>query len=115
MIDQPARSSASTNAANKGSNVSTFSGAPPSPEQSEDVSMEASVDKRSRESSDTATKSDGKSLKTSEAASPSSVGHDTSESRDIDTHVSDVSAGQEANSKPSANRRLANDASEARF
>ena len=74
MIDQPVRSAtrassqldaqsdSSTDEKNKGSSVSVFSGAPPSPEPSKDVSMEASADKRSRESPDTATKPDGKSL-----------------------------------------------------
>ena len=62
MIDQPARSGASTVitsshlnaqsdpstiAVNKGSNMSSFSGAPPSPEPSEDVRME-SADKIKR-------------------------------------------------------------------
>ena len=120
MIDQPARNSASpamassqVNAANKGSYVSTSSGAPPYPESSEDVSMEASGDKRSSESPDTTTKPHGKSLKTSEVASPSPARHAISESCDDDTHVSDVSVGQEASSKPSSTRWTANDAADA--
>ena len=63
---------------NKGSNASSFSGAPPSSEPSKDVSMETSVNIRSRESPDTTTKPDGKSSKTSEAASPSPARHDIS-------------------------------------
>ena len=128
MIDQPVRSGASatmassqlniqsdsiTNDKNKGSSVSVFSGAPPSPEASTDVSIEASVDKSSRESPDTTTKPDGKSLKTSEAASPSPARHDISESREADTHISDVSAGQDANPRPLTNRWTVRDVSEA--
>ena len=131
MIDQPAKGSATTaaassqpnaqsdlsvNAMNKGSNASTFTGAPPPPPvPSQDVSMEASADKRSRELPDTTTKPDGKSLKTSEAASPSPARHVISESCDIDTHIPDASVGQEATSRPSPNRRMANDASKAGF
>ena len=125
VIDQPTRNCTSTAMVwhllksmlnlNKGRYVSTFSGAPSYPESSEDVSMEASADKRSRALPDTTTKPDGKLLKTSEVASPSPARHDISESCDDDTHVFDVSGGQEANSKPSTTRRTANDASEARF
>ena len=130
MIDQPVKSGASTtmassqltaqsdssaNEKNKGSSVSAFLGVPPSPEPSKDVSMAASADKRSRESPDTTTKPDGKSWKTSEAASPSPARDDISESCVAGTHMSDVSTGQDANPRLPTNLRLANDASEARL
>ena len=127
MIDQPARSGASpamrrltsvlsrTHAVNKGSYASIFSTATPFPDSSEDVSMEASADKRSRESPDTTLKPDGKSLKTSEAASPSLARQDASGSCAADTLMFDVSVEQEATSKPPTIRRRANDASEARL
>ena len=71
MIDQPVRSGtgttmassqpnvqsdSSTSVENKGSSVSVLYGVPPFSEPSKDVSMEASADKRSRESPDTTTK-----------------------------------------------------------
>ena len=77
--------------------------------------MEASADKRSRESPDTTTKPDGKSLKTSEAASPSPARQDDSESCVSDTHMSGVSAGQDVSARIPTNRRKAADASEARL
>ena len=91
MIDQPARNSAGTAVpsshshaqsvpsavvVDKGSNMSSSFSAPHPPEASEDVSMETSADKRSRESPDTTNKPDGKPLKTSESASPSPARHD---------------------------------------
>ena len=75
--------------------------------------MEAYADKRSRESPDTTSKPDGKSLKTSEAASPSPARQDTSGSCAVDTLMFDESVEQEAASRPSTIRRRANDASEA--
>ena len=77
--------------------------------------MEASADKRSRESPDTTTKPDGKSLKTSEAASPSPARQDMSDPCIPDICMSRVSDGQDANVRVPANRRLANDALEARL
>ena len=130
MIDQLARNSAGTavpsshsNAqsvpsaavVDKGSNMSSSFSASHSPGSSEDVSMETSVDKRSRESPDTTSKPDGKSLKTSESASPSPARHDTSGTCAADTLMHDVSVEQEVTSKPPTIRRKANDASEARL
>ena len=51
----------------------------------------------------------------SEAASPSPARCDISGPCAADTHMSDVSAGQEATSRPPVIRRMANDASEARL
>ena len=77
--------------------------------------MEASADKRSRELPDTTTKPDGKSLKTSEAASPAPARHDISESCVADTHIPDVRAGQNVPLRFPTNPTMANDASEARL
>ena len=130
MIDHPARTNAgiampsshpktqsvpSTVVVDKGSNMSSSFSVPHPPDPSEDVSMEASADKRSREAPDTTNKPDGKSLKTSEAASPSPARYDTSGTCAADTLMYDVSVEQEVTSKPPTIRRRANDASEARF
>ena len=60
-----AQPASSTIAGDKGSYASTFPSATPFLDSSEDVNMEASADKRSRESPDSTLKPDGKSLKTS--------------------------------------------------
>ena len=52
--------------------------APPFPTSSEDVSMESTADKRSRESPDSTLKPEGKSLKTSESTSATSASGDVS-------------------------------------
>ena len=130
MIDQPARPSANTampsshnnaqttsntSAGNKGSYAPNFTSATPYRDSSEDMSMEAPADKRSRESPDATLKPDGKSLKTSGAATSSPARHATSGSCTSDALMFDVSGGQETASKPPTARRKANDASEARM
>ena len=81
MIGQASRCSADTTkqpptpAGDKGSYASTFPSAAPFPDSSRDVSMEPSADKRSRESPDSTLKPEGKSLKTSGSATPSSYSH----------------------------------------
>ena len=112
MIDQPARcststampsshisaqSTSSTLAGNKGSYASIFASATPYPDSSEDESMEASADKRSRESPDATPKPDGKSLKISGAATPSPARDATSGSGAADTLMYDVCVEQETN------------------
>ena len=60
-----AQSTSNASAWFKGSYASTFPAAAPYPDTVEDVTMESSADKRSRESPDSTLKPDGKSLKTS--------------------------------------------------
>ena len=62
----------------KRSYASIFPNASPHPDPSEDVNMESSADKRSRESPDSTLKPEGKSLKTSGAASATTTKEVTS-------------------------------------
>ena len=90
----------------------TLSGISPSPVPSNDVCMETSADKRTRESPDTTTRPEGKSLKTSGVSSSSK--RYQSSVPDIDT--SDDRAGQaEGARQPAGTRKLANSAPEARL
>ena len=95
---------------------SLFSCPAPYPESSEDVTMEASADKRLRESPDVTLKPDGKSLKTSGTATTSPARPATKQvhAQLIFSCLMGVSSREQL-PKPSAIRRKANDASEARL
>ena len=66
-------SSSDTATGSKGSQLLVSNEAPPFPISEEDVSMELSADKRSRESPDSTLKPEGKSLKTSGVATATSA------------------------------------------
>ena len=86
-----APSSSSTLTGLKGSYASTSPDTPPIPDSVEDVSMESSVDKRSRESPDSTLKPEEKSLKTSVVATATPTENVTSSTCAADTATCDWS------------------------
>ena len=122
MIDQSSRQGAETtsqpshiSAQSTSSYASSFPSAAPYPDISEDVNMESSADKRSRESPDSTLKPEGKSLKTSGPATASSTRHIASSSCATDNITPNVNEEQETTSKASTVRWKANDAPQARL
>ena len=86
-----AQSSSSMLTGFKGSYASTSPDAPPFPDSVEDVSMESSADKRSRESPDSTLKPEGKSLKTSGVATATPIENVASSACAADTATCDES------------------------
>ena len=116
-VDQAAHTSATAASSMlsefKGSYASMFPIAPPYPDSSEDVNMESSADKRSRESPDSTLTPEGKSLKTSGVATATTIEEAVS-AADTKVSVTEEAVNAAAPETPTT-RWTANNAEEARF